>query len=177
MKTIRNNTFETNSSSTHTLVLDKKEYKDDNKEVSLNLTERKYFYNEEFTSPEDKLAYLLGCIAYDADLEFSEVYSQSVYEENESVKTKIDELNEILKKNNITYTIAEPTYNYDKEDLDEVEFELDEDRHVYVTTDTEIQGHEDIFNYAISNIRKYLLDGSKLIIGTDHYINSQWRER
>lgn len=177
MKRIRNNTFETNSSSTHTLVLNKEEYKDDNKNVLLNLTENRFFYNNEYVSSEDKLAYLFGCIAYDANLEFDEIYNQSAYEENSYIKTKVNKLNEILKSNNISYVIPEPKYNYDTEELDEISFELDEDRHVYVTTDTEIQGHEDIYNYAIQNIRKYLFDGSKLIIGTDHYINPQWREK
>ena len=74
--------------------------------------------------------------------------------------------------NNIYYKFKES-----ETDNDTYNIEIDEDRHVYETTTSEIQGHEEIYNYAIQHIRKYLLDKSKLIIGSDHFINPNWIEK
>lgn len=152
MKKIRNNTFETNSSSTHVIAISKEKVEIPTQPTIVKLNEVDYGYEfawsiEEITDIENKVAYLLlGYIGYDNEID--EVYSS--YKE---FKNLMKEINVIVK---IT------TDDQDEND------EIDVKERLRKFRDNSYIDHVDEIPRSLYTMDKL----SRLIYGTESYITT-----
>ena len=151
MKNTRNNLFETNSSSLHTIT-----YCSDNEiELDKNLIiELKYFDNDEYTSVSDKLALL--CIALIWKCDFENVYG---YLNGYRVYVIKEQL-ELLKN---LKTVLEH-YGVEK-----VEFKWDSDERFGCSCDDEIMDELESIYKSVNDIEDYLKHQAVYIFDRDDY--------